>query len=84
MSKIDKLIEKLLKGQSDFTWRELVKVLNHFEFKEVRSKGKTAGSRRKFINENREIINLHEPHPNPKVKEYVLKQVIQKLKLKKK
>lgn len=82
MTKIDKLIQKLHKNPSDLTWNELVKVLGYYGFSEVKTKGKTAGSRRKFINDTKEVISLHKPHPKPVVKEYVIKQIIEKLKIK--
>lgn len=81
MSKIEKLIEKLLSNPKNFTWDELVKLLNHFGYYEI-AKGKTGGSRRKFVNSNKDVINLHKPHPRPIVKPYVLNQIINKLKLK--
>jgi predicted RNA binding protein YcfA (HicA-like mRNA interferase family) len=43
--------------------------------------GKTGGSRRKFVNKNKGVIILHESHPGSIVKNYVLKQIIEKLKL---
>lgn len=81
MTKIDKLILRLLNQPSDFTWTELKKVLKYFGYSELKSKGKTGGSRRKFVNKNVGIIILHEPHPGSIVKNYVLKQIIEKLKL---
>lgn len=81
MGKIDKLIEKLLSNPKDFTWNELVKVLNHFGYYEV-SKGKTGGSRRKFVNDEKNVISLHKPHPNQIVKSYVISQIIEHLALK--
>lgn len=82
MTKIDKLILRLLNKPSDFTWIELIKVLKYFGYSELKSKGKTGGSRRKFVNNNnRKVIILHEPHPGSIIKNYVLKQVIEKLKL---
>jgi len=80
MSKIDKLIEKLKSKPKDFTWDELLKVLNHFEFKQI-GQGKTGGSRRKFVNDNKEVIILHEPHPQKVLKSYQLDIIIECLKL---
>lgn len=78
MSRIDKLIARLLQVPSDFTWSELVKVLNHYGYEPI-TKGKTSGSRRKFVNEFIDVIILHEPHPQKVVKKYVLREVIEKL-----
>ena len=59
----------------------MVKILNHFNYQEKTQKGKTGGSRRKFINKNLDIISLHKPHPSNIVKQYVIKQLIEKLEL---
>lgn len=80
MSKIDKLIEKLKSKPKNFTWDELLKVLNHFGFKQI-GQGKTGGSRRKFVNDNKEVIILHEPHPQKVLKSYQLDIIIECLKL---
>ncbi|MCW5907812.1 MAG: type II toxin-antitoxin system HicA family toxin [Chitinophagales bacterium] len=80
MSKAEKLIERLKTYPKDFTWEELVKVLHHFGYTEIK-KGKTGGSRRKFANKQNNIISLHKPHPQNVVKEYVIKQIIDHLNL---
>jgi len=79
MAKIDKLIARLLLRPADFTWDELVNVLGYLGYKELK-KGKTGGSRRKFANEGKQIINLHKPHPGNIVKRYMIDQVIAVLK----
>jgi predicted RNA binding protein YcfA (HicA-like mRNA interferase family) len=81
MSKIEKLIEKFKSNPTNFTWFELVKILNHLGYFEKTTKGKTGGSRVKFVNEETDIINLHKPHPSNIVKQYVIKQIIEKLEL---
>lgn len=80
MSKIEKLISKFKSNPKDLTWDELLKILAYFGFKEITKKGKTGGSRIKFVNEDNFIINLHKPHPSNIVKQYVIKQVLEKLK----
>lgn len=80
MSKIDKLIERLKSRPKDFSWDEMLKVLNHFGYKQI-SQGKTGGSRRKFVNENKRIISLHEPHPQKVLKGYQLDIIIEHLEL---
>ena len=80
MSKIDKLIERFKSQPRDFTWEELIKVLLHFGYIEMK-KGKTGGSRRKFTNKNNDIINLHKPHPGSILKAYALKQILEHLNL---
>lgn len=80
MSKIEKLIEKLKSKPKDFTWDEMMKILKHFGFEQI-SKGKTSGSRRKFVNEKNQIICLHEPHPQNVLKLYQLAIIIEYLEL---
>ncbi len=81
MSKTEKLVERFKSNPTDFTWIELTKVLNHLGYFEKTSKGKTGGSRIKFVNEEKDIINLHKPHPSNIIKQYVIKQIIEKLEL---
>jgi predicted RNA binding protein YcfA (HicA-like mRNA interferase family) len=78
MSKIEKLIGRLQSRPKDFTWEEIKKVLKHYGYEEV-PKGKTGGSRRKFMNEDNVIISLHEPHPKNILKSYQLETIIQHL-----
>ena len=79
MSKIEKLLDKFNSTPKDLTWEELIKILNHFGFTEIKKKGKTGGSRVKFIDLEKHIINLHKPHPSNIVKQYVIKQILEKL-----
>ena len=81
MSKIEKLIDKFISIPKDLTWEELIKVLSHFGFNEIRKKGKTGGSRVKFVDVEKHIINLHKPHPSNIIKQYVIKQTLKKLTL---
>lgn len=78
MSKIEKLITRLKSEPKDFTWDELTKVLAHFGYTEMK-KGKTGGSRRKFVNQQNAIISLHKPHPGNILKTYAIKQIIEHL-----
>lgn len=64
----------------DFTWDELIKILKHYGFEET-GRGKTGGSRRKFVNAHSQIISLHEPHPQNILKQYQLNIVIEHLNL---
>lgn len=79
MSRQEKLISRLLLVPKDFTWDELVKILALFGYKEFTG-GKTGGSRRKFIDNAKNIIALHKPHPSNIVKQYALREVITHLK----
>ncbi len=79
MSKKEKLIERFQTKPTDFTWSELVNILACFGYEEV-SKGKTAGSRRAFVNpETKQIIRLHKPHPGSILKQYQLKEIQESL-----
>lgn len=81
MSKKEKLIERFQQKPTDFTWSELVSLLTYFGFEEVNA-GKTAGSRRAFINlETKQIIRLHKPHPGTILKQYQLKEILDILNL---
>lgn len=81
MSKIEKLVQKFLSIPKDLTWEEFSKVLNHYGYVELKKKGKTGGSRRKFINRKRdnEVIIVHKPHPQNVVKKYIIEQAIEKI-----
>lgn len=77
MTKIDKLIKRLLKVPSDFTYDELEKVFRSFGFS-VGTKGKTSGSRVEFVSTELNVkFYLHKPHPQNTVKPYVIKQAIE-------
>ncbi len=81
MSKIEKLLEKFKSVPTELTWDELLKILNHLGYFEVKKKGGTGGSRRKFSNKENDVISLHKPHPSNIVKQYVIKQLLEKLEL---
>lgn len=74
MSKKEKLIARFLSMPSDFHYNEMVKLLGYFNFKEIK-KGKTSGSRVKFINYNGVSLILHKPHPSGIMKLYQMKQI---------
>ena len=77
MSKKDKLIDRLLKKPKDFTFDEMVSLLSYFGY-ELKQSG--TGSGVKFIKHgSSEVINFHKPHPSGILKQYVLNQVIEKL-----
>jgi hypothetical protein len=81
MSRQEKLVSRLLSVPKDFTWEELIKVLALFGYQETKG-GKTGGSRRRFVDEEKNIITLHKPHPANIVKSYVIREVIVELKTK--
>jgi hypothetical protein len=74
MSKKEKLIARFLSMPSDFHYDEMVKLLGYFGFKEIK-KGKTSGSRVKFINDGGVPLMMHKPHPTGILKRYQLKQI---------
>ncbi len=77
MSKKEKLIVRLLKKPTDFTFDEMESLLSYFGY-QLKQSG--TGSGVKFIKrDSNEVINFHRPHPNGILKRYVLEQVIEKL-----
>lgn len=74
MSKKEKLIERFKSMPSDFHYDEMVKLLGYYGFKEVK-KGKTSGSRVKFMNNQNVPLMMHKPHPTGILKRYQLKQI---------
>ena len=79
MSKLKKEIERLKLKPKDFTYDEAKKILNNFGFIE-NNKGKTSGSRVKFIDNQNRIIELHKQHPKNILNPYQIKLIINKLK----
>ena len=79
MSQKSKLIDRFLSIPADFTWDEIVNVLKSYGFNEINT-GKTAGSRRRFVDGNGNIMLLHKPHPAKIVKKYAIRQVVESLK----
>ena len=79
MSKAKKLLSRLLSRPKDFTFDELITMLGHFGYFEVRS-GKTGGSRVAFANDEQDYIRLHKPHPRKIMKPYQINNLILDLK----
>lgn len=78
MSRRDKLVTRLKGRPKDFTWDELVRLLAGLDYIEA-NKGKTGGSRRRFIHTTAPTITLHKPHPGNIVKMYVIDDVFRVL-----
>lgn len=74
MSRKEKLIKRFLTMPSDFHYDEMVNLLGHFGFREVK-KGKTSGSRIRFMNSDGVPLMMHKPHPTGILKHYQLKQI---------
>lgn len=75
MGKKEKLIKRLKSNPKDFTFEEMKTSLELLGF-EMFNKGKTSGSRVKFMRENIAII-LHKPHPRKELLEYQIKQILE-------
>ena len=78
MTRKEKLIQRLKSKPKDFTWNETTSLLTGLGFSEVK-KGKTGGSRRRFIDSNNVVITLHKPHPGNILKRYQIEQIIETL-----
>ena len=77
MGKKDKLIDRLKCNPKDFTFEELRTVLEALGF-EMSNKGRTSGSRVKFLKGTVAIV-LHKPHPRKELLEYQIIQVLETL-----
>lgn len=74
----EKLIERIKGKPADFTFDEATRLLSLFGY--VKSnKGKTSGSRVMFINEQKQKILLHKPHPGNVLKGYTIDLILAKL-----
>ena len=79
MSKKEKLKKRFLSKPRDFTFEELVSLLNGLGY-EMNNKGKTSGSRVAFIHQTtRHIITLHKPHPSNVLKAYQVNEILDEL-----
>ncbi|WP_242335330.1 MULTISPECIES: type II toxin-antitoxin system HicA family toxin [Lactobacillaceae] len=74
-----KTISKLQSGSNNVTFDEVTLLLKSLGYKQL-NKGKTSGSRVKFINFTGEPIYLHNPHPRKTLLPYQVKQIINELK----
>lgn len=75
MGKKEKLIARLKSIPKDFTFEEMETLLSALGF-EKSNKGKTSGSRVKFMKDDIPII-LHKPHPRKELLEYQIKQILE-------
>lgn len=79
MSQLEKAIARLKSCPKDYTYEEAASLLCRLGFIED-TKGKTSGSRIKFYREkDKLIILLHKPHPQPTMKSYAVKQLVEAL-----
>ena len=77
-SRTDKLIRRFRSRPRDFTWKELVRLLESVGYVESR-RGRTGGSRRRFAHPDAPAISLHRPHPGNIVRMYVIDDVLRLL-----
>jgi HicA toxin of bacterial toxin-antitoxin, len=70
----NKLLDRFRQQPADFKWDELVRLLRNFGY-EVDAKGKTSGSRVRFVRHGYPSINLHRPYPRTIVRRYQLRQL---------
>lgn len=78
MSRHEKLIVRFKGRPKDFTWQEMLRLLEGLGCR-AEPTGKTSGSRRLFTHPSASSIVLHRPHPGNIVKEYVIKDKLQAL-----
>lgn len=78
MGRRDKLIARLKSRPKNFTWDEMVRLLEGFGYREAKA-GETGGSRRRFVHPTAPVIALHKPHPGNVVKAYVVEEVLRVL-----
>ena len=77
MGSHEKLLERFLRLPKDFTWDELKRLLNKYEYRQ-NNKGKTSGSRVRFEKERSDIyLDLHKPHPTNILKHYQMKDILE-------
>jgi len=74
MTKIDKLKKKLKMRPRTFSYKDIKRILEHEGYIED-IRGKTSGSRVKFINNNGSIVEMHKPHPASEVKRYAIEEI---------
>ena len=77
MTKAEKLLNRFISLPKDFTYNELLRLLNSLGYTEQHG----SGSRVVFSNERiKHHIKLHKPHPGNVLKRYQIDLIIQELK----
>jgi len=80
VSRIDGLKAKFWSKRTpkDFTWAELQRLLNSYGYQEKQGNG----SRVKFNAQDPSLprLNLHKPHPDPVLKQYLVNEIKETLK----
>ena len=79
MGKEEKMIERLKTVPSDYTFDEARSLASRFRYREL-NKGSTSGSRVMFYREeDGKKILLHKPHPSNDMKQYAVRQFLERL-----
>ncbi len=79
MSKLNKVIKKLLDPSYIFTFQELEYLLGKLGYIEKKT-GKTSGSRKAYLNKRtNHILRIHKPHPGNDLNKYVRSYIITEL-----
>ena len=68
------MIERLKSKPRDFTYDEAQSLISSLGAKEIK-KGKTGGSRVKFVYNNKSLV-IHKPHPQKELKEYQVTDIL--------
>lgn len=83
MGQKEKLVSRFMKLPKDFTFYETIRLLGYFGY-EIHNKGTTSGSRIRFKNKvSGDFIDMHKPHPESIMKEWMMKKIYLYLKNKK-
>lgn len=76
----EKLLHRFGRLPKDFSFDETVRMLRYLGY-EVHNKGTTSGSRIRFLNKaTGAFIDLHKPHPDSIMKEWMMKAIYVHLK----
>jgi predicted RNA binding protein YcfA (HicA-like mRNA interferase family) len=78
MGRREKLAARFRSKPRDFSWNELVRLLEELGYREAAT-GKTGGSRRRFVHDTAPTIAVHKPHPGNIVWMYVIEDVLRLL-----
>lgn len=79
MTRSEILISRFLTRPVDFTYHELKRMLNGFEYREIQGSGSRVVFRSEKLKHN---IKLHKPHPGNVLKRYQIDLVMDELKSK--
>ncbi|MBK7811758.1 MAG: type II toxin-antitoxin system HicA family toxin [Saprospiraceae bacterium] len=75
MSKLQKILDRIIRNSGTVTYAELTYVLIKLGYREIKTE-KTSGSRVAFYNESKKLlIRLHKPHPDNELKDYQIKLI---------